>query len=44
MKRDYYRELDEIRNDVISDIKYLLRNNNNEIKIPFTLRRNRFCG
>lgn len=35
MKRDYYRELDEIRNDVISDIKYLLRNNNNEIKIPF---------
>jgi hypothetical protein len=35
MKRDYYRELNEIRNDVISDIKYLLRNNNNEIKIPF---------
>jgi hypothetical protein len=35
MKRDYFRELDEIRNDVISDIKYLLRNNNNEIKIPF---------
>ena len=35
MKRDYYRELDEIRNDVINDIKYLLCNNNNEIKIPF---------
>lgn len=35
IKRDYYRELNEIRNDVISDIKYLLRNNNNEIKIPF---------
>lgn len=35
IKRNYYRELDEIRNDVISDIKYLLRNNNNEIKIPF---------
>lgn len=35
IKRDYFRELDEIRNDVIGDIKYLLRNNNNEIKIPF---------
>ena len=35
MKRDYYRELNEIRNDVINEIKYLLRNNNNEIKIPF---------
>lgn len=35
IKRDYYRELNEIKNDVISDIKYLLLNNNNEIKIPF---------
>lgn len=35
MKRDYFRELNEIKNDVISDIKHLLRNNNNEIKIPF---------
>lgn len=35
MKRDYFRELNEIRNDVINDIKYLLRNNKNEIKIPF---------
>ena len=35
MKRDYFRELQELRNDVINDIKYLLRNNNNEIKIPF---------
>ena len=35
MKRDYFRELNEIKNDVISDIRYLLRNNSNEIKIPF---------
>lgn len=35
IKRDYFKELQELRNDVISDIKYLLRSNNNEIKIPF---------
>ena len=32
IKRDYFRELQELRNDVINDIKYLLRNNSNEMK------------
>ena len=33
MKRDYFRELNEIKNDVISDIRYLLRNNNIRLHI-----------